>query len=176
MGAETLKKKLQKKNPLMMSPMAFALAACGGGGGGGGSKTQPNVIFFDTPDDELIGLMTNDSKFSYSDDNPITFAISNGHRGEIWMDEHAVEGSLRDVFKKISEFTDAQFEYAGLFDDPTETTDIDVVLSYDAEYLEANDLGFVFSVKRPGNEFNPLADDQSTDGHIYINSNSTTFE
>ncbi|MDA9208667.1 matrixin family metalloprotease [bacterium] len=171
MDAETLKKKLQNKNPLMMSPMAFVLAACGGG-----SKTQPNVIFFDTPEDELIGLMTNDSKFSYSDDDPITFAISNGHRGEIWMDEDAVEGSLRDVFTKISIFTDAQFEYAGLFDDPTETTDIDVVLSYDAEYLEANDLGFVFSVKRPGNAFNPLADDQSTDGHIYINSNSTTFE
>ena len=33
MDAETLKKKLQNKNPLMMSPMAFALAACGGGGG-----------------------------------------------------------------------------------------------------------------------------------------------
>lgn len=31
MDAETLKKKLQKQNPLMMSPMAFALAACGGG-------------------------------------------------------------------------------------------------------------------------------------------------
>ena len=33
MDANTLKKKLQKQNPLMMSPMAFALAACGGGGG-----------------------------------------------------------------------------------------------------------------------------------------------
>lgn len=32
MDTETLKKKLQKQNPLMMSPMAFALAACGGGG------------------------------------------------------------------------------------------------------------------------------------------------
>mgnify|MGYP001405976034 CR=1 FL=1 len=31
MDAETLKKKLQKQNPLMMSPMAFGLAACGGG-------------------------------------------------------------------------------------------------------------------------------------------------
>ena len=34
MDADTLKKKLQKQNPVMMSPMAFALAACGGGGGG----------------------------------------------------------------------------------------------------------------------------------------------
>ena len=33
MDAETLKKKLQKQNPLMMSPMAFALAACGGSDG-----------------------------------------------------------------------------------------------------------------------------------------------
>ena len=33
MDTETLKKKLQKQNPLMMSPMAFAIAACGGGGG-----------------------------------------------------------------------------------------------------------------------------------------------
>ena len=33
MDADTLKKKLQKQNPLMMSPIAFALAACGGGGG-----------------------------------------------------------------------------------------------------------------------------------------------
>ena len=33
MDADTLKKELQKQNPLMMSPMAFALAACGGGGG-----------------------------------------------------------------------------------------------------------------------------------------------
>ena len=33
MDAETVKKKLQKQNPLVMSPIAFALAACGGGGG-----------------------------------------------------------------------------------------------------------------------------------------------
>ena len=66
-------KKFGSNRPWLISPTAFALAACGGGGGG--SKTQPNVIFFDTPDDELIGLMTHNSKFSYSDDNPITFAI-----------------------------------------------------------------------------------------------------
>ena len=30
MEADTLKKKLRKQNPLMMSPLAFALAACGG--------------------------------------------------------------------------------------------------------------------------------------------------
>ena len=45
-----------------MSPMAFALAACGGGGGG--RKSEPNVILFGTPEDELIGLMTQDSKFT----------------------------------------------------------------------------------------------------------------
>ena len=39
MDTEALKKKLQKQNPLLMSPMAFVLAACGGGGGGS-SSTQ----------------------------------------------------------------------------------------------------------------------------------------
>ena len=34
MYAQTLKKKLQKHNPLMMFPTAFALVACGGDGGG----------------------------------------------------------------------------------------------------------------------------------------------
>ena len=36
MDAEAIKKKLQKQNPLMLSPMAFALAACGGGGSNDG--------------------------------------------------------------------------------------------------------------------------------------------
>ena len=173
MDADTLKKKLQKQNPLMMSPMAFALAACGGGGGG--SKTQPNVIFFDTPDDELIGLMTHDSKFSYSGDNPITFAISNGNRGENWMDEQAIEDHVVQTFAKISYFTDAKFEYAGFFEDPLETQEIDVIFSLDAKYLSDNGLNYVFTGRRPGAENNPIAPDLAVDGHIYFNTQSSIF-
>lgn len=40
MDANTLKKKLEKQNPLIMSPMAFALAACGGGGDVKGNGEQ----------------------------------------------------------------------------------------------------------------------------------------
>jgi len=37
MALKQLKNKLSKKTPLLMSPMGFALAACGGGGGSSGS-------------------------------------------------------------------------------------------------------------------------------------------
>lgn len=42
MDSVTLKKKLQKQNPLMLSPMAFALAACGGGGENISTNSEAN--------------------------------------------------------------------------------------------------------------------------------------
>ena len=78
MDADTLKKKLQKQNPLMMSPMAFALAACGGGGGDGKVTTEASKPDDDTAmNTSVFGLNTlgETLSFSYFADNSVRGAV-----------------------------------------------------------------------------------------------------
>ena len=59
MDTETVKKKLQKQNSLVMSPVAFALAACGGGGvgEGNGEKNEASAGNYNLPSAKQQSLL-----------------------------------------------------------------------------------------------------------------------
>jgi hypothetical protein len=72
MSTKSIKKKLQKQNPLLMSPIAFGLAACGGGGdsdpsksaeldNGNGSKNAVDYL----AQSDAVGIMTSTSEETF---------------------------------------------------------------------------------------------------------------
>ena len=143
MDTETLKKKLQKQNPLMMSPMAFALAACGGGGTSEDVENDNTQVItsFSLSDirnipltgDNLIDVNTSGSAYVSNKDNPIYYGVSGGHYGETWNDISAVSQRLQSVMEQFSTSSGIKLENAGTYESPNAAAaaGVSVVFSYD---------------------------------------------
>jgi hypothetical protein len=142
MDAAKLKKKLKQQNPLMMSPMAFALAACGGGGEDGSPEVAPKlstVVTLIPSGDETIDMMTTSSYYRSSASSPISYGLTDGHYGEKWEDPEAVAAVLQDVMAEFNKYADIHLEYAGKYVSPNAATlaGVSVILTFDKFIFEA---------------------------------------
>ena len=167
MDADTLKKKLRKQSPLMMSPMAFALAACGGDSESEApifeSETSGNdyqrIINFgvSNPNSQAVevfsdkGYTTYDlSRISSSNDR-VVFKDYSFATSEIKLDDLNKDGVLTiQNYEKNGELSEAVdvlvFESeAGIYD-----TISDNATDYATLYFVAKDTGSIFSYQNSG--------------------------
>ena len=178
MAADTLKKKLQKQNPLMMSPMAFALAACGGGGGE--EELTPalsGVRTLSPTGDELIDMMTTGSYYRSSPTSPVFYGLADGHFGEQWENPDEVAAVLQEVMQDYNNYADVNLVYAGHFDSPNAATEagVGVIMSLDKFVFESEGSDQVWHVFSPSATDDQGAGIDQIAGDLYINYNASVL-
>jgi serralysin len=178
MDADTLKKKLHKQNPLMMSPMAFALAACGGGGGE--EEITPSLSGVRTlspTGDELIDMMTTGSYYRSSSTSPVFYGLADGHFGEQWENPDKVAEVLQEVMQDYNAYADVNLVYAGHYDSPNAATEagVGVIMSFDKFVFESEGSDQVWHVFSPSATDDQGAGIDQIAGDLYINYNASVL-
>ena len=178
MDAAKLKKKLQKQNPLMMSPMAFALAACGGGGAE--EEITPSLSGVRTlspTGDELIDMMTTGSYYRSSPTSPVFYGLADGHFGEQWENPDEVAEVLQEVMQGYNTYADVNLVYAGHFDSPNAATEagVGVIMSFDKFVFESEGSDQVWHVFSPSATDDQGAGIDQIAGDLYINYNASVL-
>jgi hypothetical protein len=178
MDTDTLKKKLQKQNPLMLSPMAFALAACGGGGGKEDiTPALSGVRTLSPTGDELIDMMTTGSYYRSSPTSPVFYGLADGHFGEQWENPDEVAEVLQEVMQDYNNYADVNLVYAGHFDSPNAATEagVGVIMSFDKFVFESEGSDQVWHVFSPSATDDQGAGIDQIAGDLYINYNASVL-
>ena len=175
MDTEALKKKLQKQNPLLMSPMAFVLAACGGGGGGSSSTqsiTRLSSSTFSLTGDNIIDAMTQGSKWN-TENGTMLVALANGFNGEEWNNPSDVNNSLVHVMGAVHKFTDIKLHHQHvIYDTPIDAANAGatIILSLDGTFISEAIGNQVWAVGHFPNYPDELFENQA--GTMFLNTNS----
>lgn len=178
MDAAILKKKLQKQNPLMMSPIAFALAACGGGGAE--EEITPSLSGVRTlspTGDDLIDMMTTGSYYRSSSTSPVFYGLADGHYGERWENPDEVAEVLQEVMQDYNAYADVNLVYAGHFGSPNAATEagVGVIMSFDKFVFESEGSDDVWHNFTPSATDDMGAGIDQIAGDLYINYNASVL-
>lgn len=177
MDTEVIKKKLQKQNPLMMSPMAFALAACGGGGSdGAGTSTQTvarlSSSTFGLTGDDFIDAMTQGSKWD-TNNGTMKIALANGFNGEEWDNPQDVNNSLVMAMVAFEKFSNIELHHQHVvYDTPTDAANAGatIIFSLDGTFISEEIGNQGWAIGHFPNYPDELFENQA--GTMFVNINS----